>query len=117
MTVPYELIGRAVVLVVAVAVVVVGVLALAVAAYIAWVRGFLWLSNRMYRGYDPIHGDEYPPRWKIRVAAVSAACQRFQFRKIPAVWREAGDIADDDVSFAQWFADEIISDGDEQENT
>lgn len=63
--------------------------------YIVWSRGWRLLSDSMYNGYDVSEG-EVPPRWKVRIAAVTAALAEFEFTKIIAAYREADELADDD---------------------
>jgi hypothetical protein len=94
-SIPYELIGKAVVAVVIIAAVVAAALAVIFALGFIWIRGWTWISNRAWHGYDP-HG-EYPPLWKLRVAGVTIALARFEFRKVPAAYREAEELADNDL--------------------
>jgi len=99
---PYELIGKAVVFILAM------VLVLAIAATIVlalgfvWVRGWTAISNFMWRGYDP-HDTEYPPLWKLRVSGVTVALAPFKFNKILPAYREAEELADDDVTVNVWL--------------
>jgi len=92
----YELIGRIVVFAVAVTVVLAVAGAIAFVLGFVWVRGWTWVSNTAWRGYDP--QGEYPPLWRLRIAGVTIALARFKFRKIPAAYREAEEIATDDVT-------------------
>jgi len=96
MTLPYEIIGKAVTFALAVVAVlaVAGVLAFAFA--FTWIRGWTWVSNTAWRGYDPT--EDRPPRWRLRIAGVTIALARFKFRKIPAAYREADDLATDEVT-------------------
>ena len=93
---PYELIGRfTVVFFISALLMVVGGL-LIVTFLKVWVRGWKWLSNRMWEGYDP--DGESPPLWKMRVSWIAYALSRFQFRKIPAAWKEATELANHDLT-------------------
>lgn len=94
MTLPYELIGRIVVQIVA-TILFLGVTAvLGFGALFVWVRGWRFISDMMWKGIDP--KTETPPLWRTRIAAVCAALSTFQFRKIPAAYREATKIANND---------------------
>ena len=96
---PYELIGKAVVFLILLAIVVALFASVVLVLLFIWIRGWVFISNFMWRGYEP-HKDR-PPLWKIRVSGVTLAISRFQFHKIPAVYREADEIADDDLTAHQ----------------
>lgn len=96
---PYELIGRATVAIVSLIVFLLGSGILIFVGWFVWVRGWAWISERMWKGYDP-NGD-VPPLWKMRISAVTIALSRFEFRKLPVVYREAEDLADDQTTIIQ----------------
>lgn len=96
MTLPYELIGRGAVAIVA-TILILGVIAvLGFGVLFVWVRGWCFISDMMWKGYDP--KTETPPLWRSRIAGVTAALSTFQFRKIPAVYREATERANNEKS-------------------
>lgn len=94
---PLELIGAAVVALATVAVALGLLVAAMMAVLFVWIRGFTFVSNLMWRGYDPSDLD-YPPLYRRRVAGVTLALARFKFRKILPAWREAEEMGDDDVT-------------------
>lgn len=95
-TLPYAALGKAVVGLLAFALLVAAVGAVVLAAGFVWVRGWTWVSNTAWRGYDPT--EDRPPRWRLRVAGVTIALARFKFKKIPAAYREADELADDEIT-------------------
>lgn len=101
---PYELIGMAVVALVLLIVAVVVLLAAVIAVLVVWTRGWARLSNRMYRGYKTHPEDERPPVWRLRVSGVSLALSRFKFRKIPRAYRKAEDMTENDATLRQYLS-------------
>jgi len=93
---PYDGIGKAVVGIVVVALVAAAAATVVFGLVFVWVRGWTWVSNTAWRGYDP--QGEYPPLWRLRIAGVTLALARFKLWKIPAAYREAEEIATDDVT-------------------
>ena len=93
--IPYELVGKVVVGTVLIAAAAAVLLAVLYAIAFVWIRGWTWVSNTAWRGYDP-HG-EYPPLWRLRIAGVTIALARFKFGKIPPAYREAEQLAKDDI--------------------
>lgn len=98
---PYELIGVVVVSIVIAVLVVLAAILVPIIAFAIWVRGWANLSNLMYRGYS-IEAGNRPPLWKMRISGVALALSRRDFRKIPTVYREAEQLADDEVTFVQY---------------
>lgn len=96
---PYELIGKATVAVLAITLGIGLLIATFIAALFVWTRGWKALSNLMWRGYDP-EGDR-PPVWKVQISGVALAMGRLEFRKIPAAYREASDLTDNDTTAKQ----------------
>ena len=80
---PYELIGRATVVVLALVALAVIALVAFIVAYAIWWRGLGKLTNLMWRGYD-IHG-EHPPRWRQEVSIYASALQRRDFSNVDYV--------------------------------
>lgn len=107
---PYELIGVGVVSLLLAVLIVVLCLASYILAFVAWVRGWAWVSNRMYRGYSIEEGNR-PPLWKMRISGVTIALSRRDFRKIPAVYREAEELADDEITFVEYARSAFDIDG------
>lgn len=94
---PYDLIGRGTVLVLAVILAIFILGAVILGGAFIWTRGWSYISNVMWRGYDPDDND-YPPAWKIRISGITIALARFQFHKIPAAYREGGEMTDKDIT-------------------
>lgn len=94
---PLELIGAAVVSIATIIATVESVAAIVIGLGVAWVRCWTFFSNLMWRGYDPTE-QRYPPLYRLRLAGVTIALARFKFRKIPAAWREAEEIAHDELT-------------------
>lgn len=83
---PYELIGKATIIVLGLlALVAVGLVALIV-AYAIWYRGLGKLINLMWRGYD-VHG-EHPPGWRRRVSIYAVGLQEFNLSKARRIDKE-----------------------------
>ena len=97
---PYALIGQGVVALVAVVIVLVGVIVSAFAVLFIWIRGLQGVSNYMWKGYEP--GEEHPPLWKVRIAAIATSLYTFKIWKMPAAYREAKELAGEDLTL---FAD------------
>ena len=93
---PYELIGRAVVVLLAIAAVLLALGVILFGVLFVWIRGWKWLGNLMWKGYD-YHSDEWPPVWKRRVALFAICMYRFDFRVVLEKQRE---IKGDDESKA-----------------
>lgn len=91
---PYDLIGKFVVLAILTLFTLLTVIALAVILYIVWLRGLTWISDRMWKGYDPAEG-EYPPTLKLRISGVTICIRDFRIRKIPEVWNEAAEMGEE----------------------
>jgi hypothetical protein len=98
---PYELIGQSVVLIVAFATFGAGVVVVSIGALVAWNRAWVRLSNRMYEGYDTHPKDARPPLWRMRIAAFCTGMANFQFRKIPAAIRESKELTDDHTTLRE----------------
>lgn len=101
---PYALIGKVVVFVVAV---VVGLAVLAgciLGLLWLWVRGWSWVSNRMYVGYEITPVEERPPLWRMRISGVALALARFQFRKVRPAYREAETLTDDETTLRAYLS-------------
>lgn len=104
---PYELIGMAVVALIALIVVLALLIGSILVVLFIWCRGLTWLSNRMYKGYGTEAG-ERPPLWKLRISGVSLALSRFQFRTVPAAYREAKELADENITFHNYLKQVFI---------
>lgn len=81
MPLPYELIGRITVIVLAIIVCLVGVFALFVVLYAIWYRGLTWVINRSWAGYDVQTGPNPPPR-RRKIAVWAKALRDREFDKI-----------------------------------
>lgn len=93
--VPYALIGKAIVVLLALVMLVAVVGTLVIALLVGWSRGWTRVSNRLWGPYDPTEG-ERPPLWRWRLAGVTAAMAHFNFREVPKVVRRRGDMCDDE---------------------
>ena len=93
---PYEVVGKLVVAVIALAALIATIGFVLFAFGFVWARGWTWVSNTAWRGYDPT--EDRPPRWRLRIAGVTIALARFKFKKIPAAYREADELAEDEMT-------------------
>ncbi|WP_337653254.1 hypothetical protein [Halomontanus rarus] len=83
---PYEAIGKAAVVVLAVVLALGLLLIVYVVLYAIWYRTLGWVSNWMWKGYD-IHG-EHPPRWKRRISVWCIALRDRDLERIKQYERE-----------------------------
>lgn len=63
--------------------------------YFIWNRFWYSVSEYMWNGHRGSENDN-PPVWKTRISGVSLALGRLQLFKIPAVYNEAEEIAEED---------------------
>lgn len=108
---PYELIGKAVVAILAIAIAVTLLVASIGAILIAWNRVFIWVSNRMWNGYS-VTDSETPPLWKVRVSGVTLALGKFKFSKVRAAYHEAEEISDNEKTFMDYAEAVFVSEDD-----
>jgi len=90
---PYDLIGRLTVALLAAISVIIGVIVLLILGIFVWIRSWRRLSDWIWKPYDP--DEEYPPLWRFRISWVAVVLSRFKFRKIPAAYREATELAEE----------------------
>jgi|AntDeeMetagen192_2_1112575.scaffolds.fasta_scaffold16788_2 hypothetical protein len=97
--IPYELIGRLIVLIALVITVVFGVgIVFGVTAYV-WMKFWFAISNLMWRGYE--QKANHPPVWKTRISGIALCIQTLKLWKIPTSWKNAKEMS----NTKQWCED------------
>jgi hypothetical protein len=91
---PYELIGRAsVVIIVVLLALLLGVLAFMI-LYALWYRGLTYIINLMWKGYD-IQG-EHPPKWRREVAIYCHLLQTGDWEYVERIRKKLENLEDDE---------------------
>lgn len=103
---PYEMIGMATFAIIALVIAFIVGLVLLIGFYLVWSRAWVRVSDSMYTGYDT--PEEMPPRWKIRIAGVTVAIARFKFTKIPAVFSESTELANDEETILDALSNRFV---------
>ena len=98
--VPYAIIGKAIVALLALVILVSVVGVLVLALMWVWNRAFLSISERMWKGYSP-HGP-IPPLWKLRISGVTSALATFRFTRLGEAYRNAEEMADDKTTLRDY---------------
>lgn len=84
---PYALIGKAVVGIIVGCLLLAGLALFALSVLFVWFRGLTFLSNLIWRNYDPHDGEQPPQRWR-KVSAFLIMLRDMDFEKKDEVWEE-----------------------------
>lgn len=84
---PYELIGKVVVAIIALIMAVFILIGIPILLYKIWFKSLTFLSNLIWRNYEPKEGERPPKNWR-KVSAFIIILRDNDFQKKEEVWEE-----------------------------